>query len=372
MQQFIRLPARIYHNSPFWAPPIWREEKNAYTAEKNVILANSEFRLFLARDDRGRERGRCLAYVDHGFNSYYNTRIGFFGAFESEDDDETAGLLLEACEVFLSSLGMTSIRGPINPVAECWGLLLEGYESVPVFMASYNPAYYHHLLTQLGYSKIKDLLAYQADTGKGYQIPQRFITFARTFSERRPGFSVRRINMKNLIADAEAIWQITNIALKDNWGYVPVDRDVMIDMVKRLKSILDPDAVWFVEKDGKPVAYALGFPDINPVLRRIRGKLLPWGLPILLKARKNCRRYRLFGLAVLPEFQSLGLDVLLYTCMNEVLAPRGIIMEANYILEDNLRIRNALEKLDMKLVKKYRIYQKNLEDLQDLSGPISP
>ena len=125
-------------------------------------------------------------------------------------------------------------------------------------------------------------------------------------------------------------------------------------MVKRLKTILDPDAVWFVEKDGKAVGYALGFPDINPVLRQIRGRLSPRGLFALLRAGKNCRRYRLFGLAVLPEYQSLGLDVLLYTYMHEALSPRGINMEANYILEDNLRIRNALEKLEMKLVKKYR------------------
>jgi hypothetical protein len=35
-------------------------------------------------------------------------------------------------------------------------------------------------------------------------------------------------------------------------------------------------------------------------------------------------------------------------------------MEANYILEDNLRIRNALEKLGMQMIKSYRIYEKLL------------
>ncbi len=35
-------------------------------------------------------------------------------------------------------------------------------------------------------------------------------------------------------------------------------------------------------------------------------------------------------------------------------------LEANYILEDNLRIRNALEKLELEQTKIYRVYEKAL------------
>ncbi|MBN2050693.1 MAG: hypothetical protein JW760_09630 [Spirochaetales bacterium] len=360
MKAFVRFPARLYKDSACWAPPLWRDEKTAYSGKKNVILKNSDYRMFLALGDAGEVLGRVLAYVDHSFNAFYGTATGFFGAFEAVQDPAAAGALLEAAETWLRGRGMTTVRGPINPVAECWGVLVEGFSSVPVFMAPYNPPFYDGLLAGLGYGKAKDLLAYEADTIAGYRIPDRFQRFSDGFAEKRPEFTVRRIDLKNLLRDAEAIWSITNTALKDNWGYVPVDRTVMIDMVKRLKMILNPDAVWFVEKDGTAVAYALGFPDINPTLRKINGRMFPFGFAKLLSVKRTGRRFRLFGLAVMPEYHGLGLDVLLYKHMHDALAPQGIVMEANYILEDNFNIRNALEKLEMKHTKTYRVYEKAL------------
>jgi ribosomal protein S18 acetylase RimI-like enzyme len=134
----------------------------------------------------------------------------------------------------------------------------------------------------------------------------------------------------------------------------------MEDMVKRLKTILDPDAVWFIQVEGKPVGFALGFPYVNPTMRKINGRLFPFGFLKLLSGVKKERRYRLLSLAVLREYQGQGLDVLLYRQLYKALAPRNIVLEANYILEDNYKIRNALEKLDLTFIKKYRIYEKPL------------
>jgi ribosomal protein S18 acetylase RimI-like enzyme len=108
------------------------------------------------------------------------------------------------------------------------------------------------------------------------------------------------------------------------------------------------------------VGYALGFPDLNILLRRIRGRLLPFGFLTLLSGARRLRDYRLFGLAVLPAYHGMGLDVLLYVSLFEALQPRGVHLEANYILEDNARIRNALEKLELTRTKVYRVYEKRL------------
>ncbi len=102
------------------------------------------------------------------------------------------------------------------------------------------------------------------------------------------------------------------MAIADNWGYVPLERTELVDMIRRLRPIADPDAVWFVEDKGVPVAYALGFPDLNVIIRRIGGHLLPFGFLHVLLGAKKVKDYRLFGLAVMPAWHGRGLDVLLY------------------------------------------------------------
>lgn len=323
------------------------------------MLRDNEHALLLVKDQEA-VLGRVLVYIDKAFNAFYASRIGFFGAFECADQQEAADLLLDAACQWLRERGMDTIRGPFHPVAESWGFLLEGYDSLPVLMAPYNPPYYHQLMEKCGLAKVKDLLAYEVDIDEEYSLPPRIDRFTKLLVSRRPQFSVRKIDIGDLMTDAGHIWRISNISIADNWGFVPVDITVMRDMVRRLKAILDPDAVWFVEENGVPIGYALGFPDPNPTIQAIKGRLLPFGFLKLLRVAAQSRRYRLFALGVLPEYHGMGLDVLLYKSLHTALSGRGILMEANYILEDNYKIRNALEKLGLKLTKKYRMYEKPL------------
>jgi GNAT superfamily N-acetyltransferase len=357
MRRFVRFPRELYRGDPCWAPPLWMDERGAYTARKNAILAHSDYTLLLAEDD-GRVTGRSLVYVDHNFNTFYHARTGFFGAFECVEDFSVARALDDASVTWLTARGMDRVRGPIHPVAESWGFLLDGFGEPPVFMAPYNPAWYNEFMDRLGYLKAKDLLAYEGSPEKGYRIPERFSRFSEKRLAPGTGLTVRPLSMKNLVRDADAIFRISNDALRENWGYVPLNRDELQDMFRKLKPIADPEAIWFVEDDGVPVGYALGFPDLNMILRRTGGKMFPFGFLHLLFGIRKVRDYRLFGLAVLPRYHGLGLDVLLYMELFRTLSPRIRRLEANYILEDNAKIRNALEKLGLDLVKTYRVYEK--------------
>lgn len=364
MRAFIRVPQTLFGAHPCYVPPIWLDEMGAYTKKANPILRNSDFVLFLALDDADKPIGRTIAYVDHTFNAFYHAKIGFFGAFECIDDPSAAQLLIKAAEDWLSARGMEAIRGPIHPVAENWGFVLEGYDTPPVYLSPWNPAYYHGFFTSSGYEKAKDLLVYEADMAKGYELPARHEAFAERFLQRYPGITIRRLDMKHLREDARAIWEISNTALADNWGYVPLELPVMEDMLKKLKLIVDPDAVWMVEHEGKPVGFCLGFPDINRLLKKINGNLLPFGWARLIFGAKKLRDYRLFGLAVDPAWHKRALDALMYIHLYQNLRPKNIRMEANYILEDNLHIKNALERLGMERTKTYRIYEKPLMQAQ--------
>jgi GNAT superfamily N-acetyltransferase len=360
MREFVFFPRTLYRNDPLWAPPIWADERKAYSAKTNAILSHSDYTLLLAEDGAG-VIGRSLVYVDRNFNAYYKASTGFFGAFECVEDFTAAQALDDAAGEWLSGRGMDRVRGPIHPVAESWGFLERGFDTPPVFMAPYNPPYYNDFMDRLGYAKAKDLLAYEGSTENGYRLPARFESFAEKLLARHPGLGVRKLSLKNLKRDAEAVWSISNVAVADNWGYVPLDRGELMDMLKRLKPIADPEAIWFVEDRGRPVGYALGFPDLNIILKRIGGRLFPFGFLQVLFGVKKVKDYRLFGLAVLPEYHGMGLDVLLYIQLHRSLSGRIRRLEANYILEDNVKIRNALEKLDLELVKSYRVYEKALK-----------
>jgi len=360
MRDFIRLPQVIFQDHPCYVPPLWLDEKKAYSAKANPILANSDFALLLVLNDDHKPVGRIVVYIDHKYNQYYQSKTGFFGAFECIDDAGAAGLLIQTCEVWLRDKGIQVIRGPINPVAENWGFVFEGYGRAPVFMSPWNPPYYHGFFTGAGYEKAKDLLVYEADILQGYELPKRYDGFTEKFFERFPGIKIRQLDLRRIKDDARSIWEISNIALADNWGYVPLELPVMEDMLRKLRLIVDPNAVWMAEYEGNAVGFCLGFPDINLILKRSKGRLFPLGWARLLFGVKKLRDYRLFGLAVHPDWQGRALDALMYINLYHNLAAKKVRMEANYILEDNLRIRNALEKLGMHRIKTYRIYEKSL------------
>ena len=358
LRKFIYFPETLYGRDPLWSPPLWMEERQTFST-RNPLLAHSDYALFLALSD-GRVVGRLLAYNDHNFNDYYQSRIGMFGSFESVRRFEVAAALFSQAERWLADLGMDRIRGPINPVEECWGSLYRGFDRPATFMMPYNPPFYNDFLERLGYEKVKDLLAFEGDARKGYRIPERFIHFREKLRSRRPDIRIRPIEMKHLLRDAEIIVDISNQAIRNNWGWAPYGVEELKATFKKLKPIADPDAIWIVEDAGRPVGFCLGFPDINIILRKIRGRLFPFGFLTLLGMRRRLREFRLFGLAVLPEYHGMGLDVLLYMSLYDALAPRGVRMEASYILEDNPNMINALKKLGLVQTKTYRVYEKGL------------
>ena len=357
MKAFVRFPASLHKDSPFYVPPMWIEERSAYYGKNNPILNNSEYELFLLEDGKT-TIGRTIAYIDQNHNEFYKVNMAFFGAFECIDNRKAGNLLVKAAENWAKEKGMEIIRGPIHPVAENWGFVYDGYDSTPMFMSPWNPPYYHKFFS--GYEKAKALLVYEIDTRKGYRLPDRYLEFFDKFIKRYPQVTFRRMSKKNIKEDAKAILDVSNASLLNNWGYVPLELPVMEDMLKKLKLIVDPDAVWILEADGKPIGFCLGFPDINLIFKKTKGRMIPFGWARLLFGAKNLKEYRLFGLAVHPDWHGKGLDSIMYINLYKHLIDKKIMIEANYILEDNLRIKNAIEKLGMEHTKTYRIYEKAL------------
>lgn len=360
LKKFIHFPYEWHRHTPHWIPPLRLDQKQTFNPKKNSALGHCDYQFFLLFD-KNRVIGRIIAYVNPIANAHWHDRIGFFGHYECIDNPNAAHALLKAATDWLQERGMRLVRGPWNFVTQDLGFVSSGFDLAPVVMSSYNPPYYNDQMTACGLKKAKDLLVYNCDLASDYRIPGRFLAFTDRIAARYR-VTVRPLNMKNLLADTRIIVRLTNTSLADNWGYYPVDEAEAEQMAADLKLIVDPKVILIAEVDGAPIGFILTLPDVNTILTDLNGRLLPFGIFKLLRGIKKINRYRIWGMGMIPQYQKKGISVLLFRKLNDILAPKHAYIEANWVLEDNALMNNALRQLKFALVKTYRIYEKTIGD----------
>ena len=359
ISEFIEFPYPLYAGDPFWVPPLRLDVKEKLSP-KHPFWIHSEKKLFLARDEMGKTVGRIAAIIDSNFIKFHGRKTGYFGFYESINDALVCAALTGACEKWLREKGMTDVIGPMNPSTnyEC-GFLLEGYDSSPFIMMTYNPPFYHDLFGISGYSKAKDLLAFFMFAKDGPM--GRLEKVAGKVRDREPDIRVRPVDMKDFASEAETIKNLYNSAWEKNWGFVPMTDAEFDDMAKTLKMLVDPKVLLVAESKGKPVGFIMALPDYNQLFKTMNGRLFPFGILKLLFLKKRINQARLILLGIKEEFRGRGLDSLLYYEVIKNGKQRGYHQgEFSWVLEDNVLTIRASEMLGGRVYKKYRIYGKQL------------
>src|SRR5437660_2456239 len=289
VKQFVELPYTMYATDPHWVPPLRRDEYRRLDARKNPFLAHAEMDLWVAFDAHG-PCGRIAAIEDRAHNAFHHERLAWFGFFEAQDAS-TAHALLARVEAWGRARGCTTVRGPANPsLNESAGLLVEGFDDDPAVLMPYNPPQYARFIERLGYVKVKDLFAWDLDLA--VPLGARVERVAKRL-RRRGDIRIRRVDMKAFFRDLALMNDIYRSAWQDNWGFVPPTDDEMRQLAIDLKPVLDPDLVLFAELQGRAIGCAVALPDLNQVLRRMNGRLLPFGLWHFLNRRSIIKRARL-------------------------------------------------------------------------------
>ncbi len=360
LKEFILFPWKIYRGDPNWVPPLIMDMKEKLDRKKHPFFEHASMELFLARD--GREVvGRVAAVCDDLHNQVHQEKIVFFGLFESINDEAVARSLLEAAANWGRERGMKVLRGPMNLSMndEC-GLLIEGFDSPPVIMMPYNPRYYVDLMEKCGLEKAKDLYAFYLTRDHEVAAKVKMIV-ERVQKEMK--VRLRLVDMRHLEEEARKIQAIYNEAWSRNWGFVPWTENEMKHMVKRLKQFADPHLVIFAEdQSGRPVGFAFGLPNYNEVLKKLNGRLTPWGIVQFLWLRRRIKGMRAVVFGVVRDYQHTGLSYLLYSELEKNALRRGYEWgEMSWELEDNEPILRFSESIGGKIYKKYRIYQKAIE-----------
>ena len=364
LSRFFDVADRIYADDPLWVAPL-RADLATVFQDENPFFRHGEMQLFLAR--RGsRDVGRVAAILDRNHNAFHGEKVVFFGFFESENDPETAGRLLEAVAVWGRERKMTVLRGPTNPTLnDEAGLLVEGFESPPVLMMTYNPRYYAALLEGQGLGKARDLLAYWFPLEE--KPLERLSRVAERFRRREAGIVVRNVRKRSLERDLAKIREVYNEAWEKNWGFVPMTPEEMDFMAKRLKPLLVPELLWLAEAkapDGslEPVAFMLMLPDYNAAIAPLKGRLMPFGWLKFLLGRRKIRTVRVVTLGIKKAHRRSGVQSIMMADSLRFLLKLGYTgAEVSWLLEDNELVIGAVKLWGGRLYKTYRIYEKSLE-----------
>ena len=361
-RSFLEFPYRLYRGDPHWVPPLRIAQKDILNVSKHPFYRTSEVEMFLAERDR-RVVGRIMAILNRAHNEFHQEKAGCFGFFEVERDLEAAASLLDAARKWLRQRGAEIMRGPFNPSTnyEC-GLLIDGFNSDPFIMMTYNFPYYIDFLERCGLRKSMDLYAYSVDSESFNQSDKLKRVADRARS--RTGLTLRTVNLKDFANEVERLRVVYNDAWNDNWGFVPVTREEFEHLAKDLKQIVDPKVVYVAERlepgsaEPRTVGFFLAVPDVNQALKKANGRLLPFGILKLLWHSRKIHSIRIITMGAIRELQNLGVAAIFYNEIYSKVPEHGYTTgEMSWVLESNTLMNRSAELLGGKRYKTYRIYE---------------
>jgi hypothetical protein len=359
MRQFIDLPFRLHAGTP-WIPPLRLERWLFLSRRANAFFRHGRAQYFLAR--RGdRVVGRITAQVDDAFNDYHGTRWGMFGFLELTDDAEVAAALLGAAERWLRARGCDHMVGPMDfTMNDESGVLVEGFELEPLIKQPWHPPYYRERLEQAGLTKAVDLLSWSLSVADREQVrPALFVAGER--AEREYGIRVRPMSRRRLRSELDAFAEIYNAAWARNWGFVPYGKADLDALALELQLVYSPGWFMVAEHRGETVAMAITLMDANQLLKRMKGRLLPWGWWHFLRRHRIVDQLRVGFLGVKPDYEHTGAGAALYVeHFNN--AQRSPLKhgEAGWTLESNRSMNRSLQAMNGRVVKRYRVYERAL------------
>jgi len=357
LRAFIDLPYRLYRNQPHFVPPLRRERRDLFDKARHPFFRHAEGAFFLARRN-GQPVGRIEAIVNHAHNQFHDDRVGFFGAFESENDRAVSDALLESAARWLGERGLQVMRGPVtHSTNEETGLLIEGFEEPPMIGMPYNPPYYATLVEAFGLTKAKDVYGWEVRAEQ--TIPEKIHRVA-DIVRKSTNVVVRRANFADYAGEIRRAMGVYNASWTRNWGFVPLTEAEFVHGADQLRPVLErfPEGVLLAEVAGRAVGFCLAVLDVNQALRRVRdGRLFPFGFWHLYRGLRRVDQIRVMALGILPEFRHRGIDAVIYL---ELLSHGQRLgyrrAEIGWTLEDNRAMNRAIL-MGGRHHKTYRLYE---------------
>lgn len=364
LKRFVKVPFRLHRDQPQWVAPLIFERMEFLDREKNPYFEHAEAEYFLAELD-GEAVGRITVQVDRRWDEFQGGSDAMFGFFETANDPEVAAALLGAATEWARGKGRGRILGPMDfTTNDEIGILIEGYERRPMILEPWHPPHYRELVEAEGFAKAMDVQMWELQFGdlKEGESFDPSIHAAAEKALNDEGIVIRNMRKREMASEVRRFMDVYNEAWGDNWGFVPITDAEVEFQAKNLKQVIDEDWAYMAEKDGEVIGAALTLPDINQVLAKLNGRLLPFGWLRFLLGKGKVDQLRVLALGVKHDYRHTGVAAGLYLKHLETAAAPGKIEggEMGWILETNGPMNRAMEGMGGTVVKKYRLYEKAL------------
>ena len=322
IREFIKFPDRLYRDCPQYVPALHGDQMNSLTSCSTLKYCRRK--LWMAYDEDGSIVGRISGMINPRYNEHYAKKRARFGWFDTIEDIEVARLLLSTAEEWARSEGMTEIHGPLyyNTMGK-QGMLVEGFENIPVFNCLYNYPYYKDFVEQLGYEKEFDWIEQKIDPTNG--APEKLRRISAALMER---YNLHIGSVKRLKKDkarVRAFFDAYNESFSHSvQNFVPFTEEEMEEEAKAFFPFLDDRySVVILDSEDNLVAFGITIPDISRALQKAKGHLFPFGWFHLLRALRNPEIIDMMLNGAVPSWQNTGISAILHTIIGDNFVASG-------------------------------------------------
>lgn len=359
LRQFIFLPSKVHKDQPDWLPPIYMDEWLLFNKKKNRSYQYADTILYLAFRDN-KPVGRIMGLINKRYNSIQNERHGRFCFMECYEDQEVVHALLNKVEEWVRTKGMVKIVGPLAfSDKDPQGFQIEGFEYPQIFTAATNFPYLPKMVEMEGYSKEVDLVNYNIRMPE--QLPPLYLKAHERISKNGDYQIIEFKSKKEIKPYIIPVLELMNDTFSEIYGFVPLNDKEKQEFADRYLPIIDPEYIKIVKNSHELVGFVIGLPDLSKGIIAAKGKFLPFGIFKILKEMKKSKKIMLMLGGVKKSYRGQGIDIIMGISMyNSFKKNKMELIDSHLILENNTRMRAECERLDGKIVKRFRIFQKNL------------
>jgi hypothetical protein len=361
LKEFIYLPEKVHKGHKGWVHPIYMDEWNYFNPKKNHSFAHCDTILLLAYRDQ-KVVGRIMGIINHKYNEAKSESNGRWNFLEIYNDQEVAHSLLRYVEDWAREKGMLKMIGPFAfSEKDPQGYLIEGFERLMVIASHGNYPYMIDILENAGYTKEIDLVAYKVD------IPDEDPLIYNRISERtiRNNPKLRLLeytSRRKLRPMVKPVLELLNKTFKDIYGFDAMTEREMHEFASRYLIFINPRFVKvIVDSNDVPVAFVIGMGEIGVGVQRCKGRVLPFGIFKILKESKRSKQITLLLGGIDSKYRGRGLDTLMGLKMIASGREAGkTYFDSHCELETNHQVRAEMEKMGGVVIKRYRIFQKDI------------
>lgn len=367
LKKFIEFHYDLYEGNVYDVPPLYSDEWNVLSKDKNPAFDFCEAEYFLAlKDDK--IVGRVAAIINHKANKKWERKDVRFGWIEYIDDIEVSKALLTAVEEYGRSKGMDTIAGPLGFTdMDPEGMLTMGFDKLGTIATNYNYDYYPKHFEQLeGWEKDVDYLEYKINVPD--QIPEKLVKLSEMI-QKRYNLHIKKLTKKDIFEGGygRKIFQLINSTYKDLYGYSELT-DKQIDVyINQYFPYANLEFITVIEdgnKDNQIAGMGITIPALSLALQKCkRGRLLPFGWWHMLKVIKFTKTegVDLLLLGFLPEYRSKGANALLFYDLIPRYQKYGIKWgESQVEMETNGGVQSQWDMFDTVNHKRRRCFKKKL------------